>query len=182
MSEVKPIRIDLTEEDMQYSLWLGKFRYDPFKFASRDGIQGNTINSQNFFPNKEPWFRSYVGAVGEVAYSKWTGYPITETTWNDGRSVEDGTDFPDGSNVKASEIDEIPNLLIPVVHYKKWIPKSYVLAWARLLQRECFLLGKITRKKADDVKYLVKKGDRKMKCNTYWIERHHLNIADLLPF
>jgi len=179
---VKPIRIDLTEDDLYYSLKLGKFRYGPFKSAKKDGIQGNTKNSQNFYEDKAPWYRSFIGAIGEVAYSKWTGWPIVETTWNKGDSVEDGTDFPDGSNTKSSAEDYKPNLLIPVVHYKKWIPKSYVLAWVKLRRRECFLLGKISRIKADEVKYCVKKGDRKMKVNTYWIERQHLTIADLYPF
>lgn len=174
-----PVKVDLTEDEINYSLWLGQYRYDPFKYAARKGIRGNTINSQNFFEDKKPWYRHFIGAIGEKAYSKFSNWPIIETTWNDGRSGEDGTDFPNGANIKASPIYGMPNLLIPVDQWERHEPFSYVLAWVKLRQRECHLMGLVTRQKANRVKYKVKKGDRKMKVDTWWIDLKHLSVADL---
>jgi len=179
MDYTSPVRIPLTEDDLNYALWLGKYRYDPFKFAARSGIEGNTINSRNFFPDKEPWYRNFIGAIGEKAYSKFSNWPIIETTWNDGRSAEDGSDFPNGFKVKASPIKGVPNLLIPVDQWKRHKPKGYILAWVKLSRRECFLMGQILREKADTLKYFVKKGDRNTQVNTYWTERKYLSVADL---
>lgn len=169
----------MTEDDLHYSVWLGKFRWKPFRYAKKRGIEGDTKNSRNFFENKAPWYRSFIGACGEKAYSKFSNWPIIETTWNDGRSFEDGSDFPNGFNVKASEINNMPNLLIPVDQWDRHKPKGYILAWVRLRERECFLLGQALRTLVDEKKIYLKKGERKMKVDTYWTDREYLSIADL---
>ena len=74
----------LAPTDQEFALWLGKRR--------AASVPDETENSANFFEDKgmPPWWRHYLGVLGERAYSILTGEPVN--TWTIGRG-DDGSDF-----------------------------------------------------------------------------------------
>ena len=133
----------------------------------------DTKNSFNMGFEK-PFIRHWIGACGEKVYSLLTGHEID--TWTIGIG-DDGTDFSDGAQVKASAIKNMPNLLIPVSQWDRKKAEFYVLIWiqsVKFKRPDSCVMGIVTRQEADACKMFVKKGDRKTYCDTWWIDRNYL--------
>ena len=102
----------------------------------------DTKNSKNMTPEKPAWWRHYIGCLGEYAFSKLTNQKIHKII---GKG-DPGTDFPCGTNVKASDLSHEPNLLIHKQSaWDRKRAKRYALAWVKL-PRVSFL-GEITEQK-----------------------------------
>ena len=126
--------ITLTEEQMEFAYNIGYKRSASVNHAV-------TRKSFNAYENKKPdWWRHYIGALGEVAYSIHIGKEIDTTTIGRG---DDGTDFDNGVDVKSSDLNRKPNLLLGVNQFNKKYAKRYILAWVKLPEVE--LLGYIDR-------------------------------------
>ena len=74
-----------------------------------------TKNSINCFKNKAGWYRHYLGVLGELAYSIHSGLKIRPFTGE----ADNGTDFDNGVDVKASDTKYKPNLLLFEKQFKK---------------------------------------------------------------
>lgn len=151
--------IYLCDEDL-------KFCESHAKKRSGSMDDADTLNSQNFYNNKPPWWRHYIGMLGEFAYQVHSGYKVDTTTIGEG---DDGTDFPGGIQVKASDLGVMPNLMFPLKQWQRKSANIYVLAWV-VLPRTIHLLGWITREKADRVKVIHEYG----RGSTYLIDREYL--------
>ena len=89
-----------------------------------------------------PLDRHFAGALGEIAWGRFTGFEVDKRTIGRG---DGGTDFSGGIDIKTrvSWNRYRPNLLIPV---KQWIredrpkPNKYVLCW---ISKEEFEAGAI---------------------------------------
>lgn len=129
-----------------------------------------TKNSANFFADRPPWFRHFVGACGEVAFAKTYDLPVDEDTIGRG---DDGTDFPGGIQVKTAFQKRPPRLMFP---QRQWLRKHaqiYVLAWApaELECSEISLIGWIRRQRAVE----LLRGPRDFGYGpTVWIEQADL--------
>jgi hypothetical protein len=129
--------ITLTEEQLDFAHSVG------FKRSASVG-HAVTRKSFNAYENKKPdWWRHYIGALGELAYSIYIGKEIDTTTIGRG---DDGTDFDNGVDVKSSDLNRKPNLLLGINQFNKKYAKRYVLAWVKIPTVE--LIGYIDR---DDV-------------------------------
>lgn len=154
------IRVELTPEDKKFC----------WKWAQkRSGSMGDndTKNSHSFGMNSKT--RHYVGLLGERAYGKYIDFPVDTATIGRG---DDGTDFPDGIQVKGAMTEKMPNLLIPVDQYDRKPCESYVLVWVK--KTHAIILGIINREVVEKVKKFIKEGDRGMYCDTWWVDREHL--------
>lgn len=100
----------------------------------------DTTNSQNWMNGKPPYWRHYVGRVGEEIVSLFSGWPLDWDTIGRG---DDGTDFPHGIQVKTRETTEKPNLLIPVSQFNRKTCVYYILVW--LNEPHAHIIGWITR-------------------------------------
>jgi len=110
----------------------------------------STRNSQNFFEGSEPWYRHFIGVLGEKAYSAYSGYPVDDQTIGRGDS---GVDFPGGVQVKTACLESKPRLMIPQSQYDRKMCEYYVLAWVRSGDySSVVILGRITRSHFDDIK------------------------------
>ncbi len=126
--------ITLTEKQIEFAKDLG------FKRSASVG-HAVTRKSFNAYENKKPdWWRHFIGALGEVAYSVYIGKEVDTTTIGTG---DDGTDFDNGVDVKSSDLNRRPNLLLGVKQFNKKYAKRYVLAWVKLPTVE--LMGYIDR-------------------------------------
>ena len=125
--------ITLTEEQIEFAKDLG------FRRSASVG-HAETKNNFNAYKTKPKWWRHYVGALGEVAYSVYIGKEVDTTTIGTG---DDGTDFDHGVDVKSSDLNRRPNLLLGINQFNKKYAKRYVLAWVQLPKVE--LIGYIDR-------------------------------------
>lgn len=140
----------------------------------RSGSMGhrNTPLSRN--PNMKSLLRHKIGARAEVVYSLHTGYPVDDKTIGIG---DTGTDFPDGAQVKGSNIKKMPNILIPIEDWPRKPPKFYVLVWVQNMKfkrSHSYILGKISREEADRVKEFKPKGFMGFYCDNYVIWNKYL--------
>lgn len=131
------ISFALNTVDWRWATGLGKKRSGSMDHA-------NTKNSRNFMPDKPPWWRHVIGVVAELGYSWWSGCPVNTTTIGRG---DDGTDFPGGIQVKGSDHETPPDLLLGVSQWNRKHAAIYVLAWVR--PDEVILMGWITRKEIE---------------------------------
>jgi hypothetical protein len=141
--------------------------------------------SFNGFPHKEKWFKFFIGAIGEFAYSDFSGLPFD---WEH-RYRFTVLDFPDGAQVKSTTAQE---LVIPMYEWdKNQHPRFYVLALVRLFDTEepfyakVELAGKTTREEAEKQKIVCKlpnvgnkswQVERKYLHHVgmpYWQRKHH---------
>ena len=143
-------------------------------------------NSSNFIIKKEEWYRIFVGNCGEKAYEIITGQSINEEILLMG---DDGYDFPDGCNVKASERGTPPNLMWPVKQWnrKAHLAKFFVLAWVRPLSlkkrtanhvSDVEIMGRISYNNAKKHRELLVKGHpvySPLAGPTYFVSRGHLD-------
>jgi hypothetical protein len=129
------IQFVLSDEELEWCKQLG------FK-RSASKNHADTLNSKNFMPKKPKWHRHYVGAIGELAYSKYCGDPVNTDIIGVG---DDGTDFPGGVQVKASDTKKIPNLMFPKNQFYRKKAKVYVLVWVKI--PSVYLVGKIDRQR-----------------------------------
>jgi len=125
--------ITLTKEQIEFAKDLGYKRSASMNHA-------NTKNSHNPYKNKPNWHRHIVGALGEVAYSIYSGEVVDTTTLGRG---DEGFDFKNKTDVKASDINTKPNLILGVENFKRKYAEIYVLAWVKLPEVE--LIGYINR-------------------------------------
>ena len=126
--------ITLTEEQLNFAHNVG------FKRSASVG-HAVTKKSFNAYENKKPdWWRHYIGAIGELAYSIYIGKEIDTTTIGRG---DDGTDFDNGVDVKSSDLNRKPNLLLGINQFNKKYAKRYVLAWVQIPKVE--LIGYIDK-------------------------------------
>ena len=159
------VMIQLTPEELKLAIKLGR---------RRSGSVGHAETLYSHNPTMGSLIRHIIGAKAEYVYSRYTGYPVDITTIGKG---DDGTDFPDGANVKGSEIEKKPNLLIDLISWERIVPKFYVLIWVqnpKFNRLHSEILGFITREDADRVKYKVLKGERGCIRDDWWIERRYL--------
>lgn len=125
--------ITLTEEQIEFAKNLGFKRSASMNHA-------NTKNSCNPYKNKPNWHRHVVGALGELAYSIYSGEKIDTETIGRG---DEGYDFNNKTDVKSSDLDRKPNLILGVNNFKRKYAERYVLAWVKIPTVE--LLGYIDR-------------------------------------
>jgi len=130
--------IKLSEKQIQFAKDLGFKRSASMNHAT-------TKNSFNPFKNKPNWHRHYVGALGELAYSIYSGEEVDVTTIGRG---DEGYDFNNKTDVKSSDLDRKPNLILGVNNFNRKYAERYVLAWIKLPEIE--LLGYITRQEIID--------------------------------
>lgn len=134
--EQRTTDIHINSNDLKWCLDLGLKRSGSMGHMetpnSKDMMKGST------YGNVPPWFRHYLGAIGEKAYSIMTGFPVNDITIGRGDS---GIDFPDGYQVKCSGLTKIdkatgervlPNLLFLVDQWdrKHVLAKNFCLMWA----------------------------------------------------
>lgn len=121
--------------------------YDLAMKRSGSMNHADTKNSRNFFKDKPNWYRHYVGAVGEYAYSKVSGEEVDYKTIGKG---DKGFDFGDGIDIKTKASEYKPDLILNAIQYERKNPKTYVLVWIRtpkqkLEETEVELVGWIHR-------------------------------------
>ncbi len=88
----------------------------------------DTPNSKNMNPERPGWHRHFIGVIGELAYSWFSDHPVNQDTIGEG---DDGTDFPDGVQIKSSDLDHEPNLLFLTKQWERKLARTYVLAWVQ---------------------------------------------------
>lgn len=88
----------------------------------------DTLNSKNLIPGRPPYWRHYIGIIGELAYAWFSGQKVDIKTIGRG---DTGFDFPDGAQVKTSDIEHVPKLMILASQWQRKHAKFYVLAWVR---------------------------------------------------
>lgn len=175
---VAPVMVHLNSREVAEALKLGKTR-------SGQHNDADTLNSQNYYKELgyPGWWRHFTGALAEVAYRQYTGWEILTANCADG---DCGIDFEDGSQVKGTMQNNSPNLLRPVSQVirmlKKIIPLRYVLGWVipegNKLYKVMFL-GQISHADVEKYQYIVEKGRRNMKVDTYWVDRDRLCFFNL---
>lgn len=94
----------------------------------------DTKNSISMNHNSQK--RHYIGAVGELAYSKFSGLPVDVDTIGEG---DNGNDFENGVNVKCSMSVMQPDLLFPKKQFNRKKSNYYVLSWIH--ESEVYLVG-----------------------------------------
>tara|TARA_R110002050_G_scaffold94607_2_gene196808 strand:- start:552 stop:1022 length:471 start_codon:yes stop_codon:yes gene_type:complete len=124
-----------------------------------------TKNSVNCFKDKAGWYRHYLGVLGELAYSIHTGFKIRPFTGE----ADNGTDFDNGVDVKASDTKYKPNLLLFEKQFARKFAKSYVLVWIRLPYVQ--IIGEIKREKVIELKEIKNFGWG----NSYFVNNKHLS-------
>lgn len=143
----KPIAL-LSPEQIKFCRDLGMKR-------SRSMNHADTLNSANWMPHRHPSDRHVVGVYGEMGYSIITDQPIDDKTIGRG---DKGWDFPDGTNVKSSDlVYQKPNLIISARQFHRIHSPRYCLAWVRLPYVE--LLGTISRERFMAIKQKVNFGN-----------------------
>ena len=154
-----------------------KFSVEQMLFAKDLAIKrsgsmnhADTKNSQNFIKDKQPWWRHFIGVVGEMAYSIYSDYPIDQTTIGRGDS---GVDFPNGVQVKASDTVLKPNLMFPVSQFNRKIARTYVLVWVFPTGHQAEIIGSISR---EDIEKHRTEHDFGYG-NTYIVSNKHLELV-----
>tara|TARA_R110000803_G_scaffold110897_1_gene179353 strand:+ start:489 stop:959 length:471 start_codon:yes stop_codon:yes gene_type:complete len=153
------MNITLTDKQILYCKDLAMKRSGSVNHAE-------TKNSINCFKEMPGWHRHYVGALGEMAYSIYSGKEIDTTTIGRG---DDGTDFDNGVDVKTSTSKYKPNLLIFKKQFERKFAKNYVLAWLKLPVVE--LIGTISRDDFNEHKEIKNFGYG----DSYSVDKIHLN-------
>jgi len=125
--------ITLNEEQINFAKDLGFKRSE-----SKQHLE--TKNSKNFLKGKPPWHRHIVGALGELAYSLYSKEEIDTSIIGRG---DNGYDFKNKTDIKASDLSKKPNLIIGVNNFERKYAENYVLAWVKLPEIE--LIGQISR-------------------------------------
>lgn len=125
--------INLTERDHILAKWVAIIK--SYSVGCTD-----TKNSQNFFDDKHPLYRSYLGMLGEVGFAKYSGLKMNIDTIGIG---DDGTDFDYGIQVKCSDAKNKPNLMFPLTQYHRKHAEYYILTWYRKNALE--IIGYTTR-------------------------------------
>lgn len=125
----------------------------------------DTVNSRNMLRGRPPYWKHYVGAVGEVIFSMYSGLPVDETTIGRG---DEGSDFPGGIQVKCSDTRYEPNLMVLKSLWERKPAKLYVLCW--LNEPKVFILGAITSQEFLNAKETIELGHGP----TYVVRHQHL--------
>lgn len=88
----------------------------------------DTIHSINMLKDRPPYWRHYVGVLGELCYAWFSGQKVDIITIGRG---DDGTDFPDGVQVKSSDLagNRPPRLMLNPDQWRRKRAFDYVLAW-----------------------------------------------------
>lgn len=125
------------------------FKHGMARSASMN--HADTKNSRNFFSGKPPYHRHVLGIKGELAYSWWLRHinryhPVDIKTLGRG---DTGTDFPGGVQIKSSDLDHVPNLLIGVTQWQRKHANYYVLAWVR--PEHVWLIGWISTEEFEKI-------------------------------
>lgn len=157
------IKIEFSKEDFEFCHELG---------LKRSGSVGHadTKNSPRMVHGSR--YRHYLGVVGELAYSKYSGLEVDIHTIGKG---DDGTDFPNGVNVKCSDAKNKPNLLILSQQFKRKYSDYYVMVW--YTQGDVYLLGWATRDQLYTHKKVVDFGYGE----TYLYSNRNLKPMNLIP-
>lgn len=125
--------VELTSDEIINAYYIGYNR-------SKSVNHSDTKISKNLHKNRPNWWRHFIGALGEVAYSKVTGEDVDTETLGKG---DQGYDFKNGIDIKSSDLNRKPNLIISKQAFDSKICKTYLLAWVKLPYVE--LLGTIER-------------------------------------
>lgn len=139
----------------------------------------DTKNSQNW-TGGPGWKRHVAGGRAEVAYTKWSGQPLTRNVIGRG---DGGIDFADGTQLKSSE-HAMPNVLVPK---KQWnrpdVPKSsyFVLAKVITRERKVQIIGAITYKDASRKKVSRIIQTRRGLVPSWFIDAGHLGDLRMIP-
>lgn len=135
----------------------------------------DTKNSRNMMTHRPPWYRHYIGVIGELAYSWFSKQPVDVKTIGRG---DDGTDFPSGVQVKASDLGHEPALMFLKTQWQRKQAKVYVLAWVQLTTpvKRVSLLGWLTR---EDIELLCELKDYG-KGETMVVDAKHLKPVETM--
>jgi hypothetical protein len=126
------VQIPFTYDDFYYCVQIAELRTSTnnyYKIA-----EPRQIEKKISVPKKH-----YIGAIGELAYSKYSGLPIDTEAYTYG---DDGTDFKNGVDVKSSMINSCPNLLLKK-EFMRDTAKYYVLSWIN--HDDVYLIGWISK-------------------------------------
>jgi hypothetical protein len=145
---------------MSYVYKLAKQRHDAKHKSFRNASQivpehrGNDFERQ--FKIEKEYMPHFLGLVGELAWSLYTGEPVDENIY----SVRDGGEDFHGVEVKTITYsgDGEPELKIKVSEYESKRPEMYVLVKFDLSSKEVTILGTISRTAFDDKKVEKKYG------------------------
>lgn len=139
----------------------------------------DTLNSKNFFKNRPGWWRHFIGALGEIVFSHYSGFPVDTHTIGRG---DDGTDFPGGIQIKCSDYPSAPNILIPEAQWDRKTCQLYVLIWVQLDRHVAQIMGAITRERAKAVRRSVTFGnDRSWRIDHQALEPIQNYVQPVLP-
>jgi len=121
------VQIPFTLQDYQFCASLADKR------SSSMGHQ-DTKNSITMTHSSQK--RHYIGVIGELAYSKFSGLPVDVITIGRG---DDGNDFQNGVNVKCTDRKSKPDLLFLKKQFERKISNYYVLSWIH--ESNVYLVG-----------------------------------------
>jgi hypothetical protein len=113
-----------------------KFSIEKGTKRSASMNHADTQNSQNFFKGRDPAWRHIVGFGAEVIVKWWARDYLQQEWLVDTKTLgrgDDGTDFPFGIQVKASNSNRMPDLLLTEKQWlrKKRKTKRIILVWVR---------------------------------------------------
>lgn len=109
----------------------------------------DTKNSKNMTPNKAPWWRHYIGALGEVAFREITGQEMP----NIYGKGDEGNDFPCGSNIKSSDHPNCNLLIHKKTAWDRKRAERYILVQIKL--PKVIFLGEMTETKINNLIKIV---------------------------
>lgn len=135
----------------------------------------DTVNSRSMMrqQGRPDWWRHHIGALGEIVFSLYSG--LTVNTWTIGRG-DDGSDFPGGINVKASDCKTEPRLMILKTMWERKHAKVYVIVWIN--EPHAHILGGITSEEFAR----VHKSHDWGRGETYFVEANQLHPIEEFHF
>lgn len=148
------MKITLTKKDLEFAYEVASSRHNAKSKSFRntkilfDHTKGDFVPDKNVMPH-------YIGVIGELAWSKYSGQPIDMEIY---KVRDSGTDF-NGVEVKTITYNGSgePELKIKVEEFHSKTPEIYVLAHFDL-KKTVTLLGRVTRDAFDKHKKKKKYG------------------------
>lgn len=137
--------------------------------TKKDFKRGIEIAAKRNRGDYKNFYKDFIGVIGELAYSIHTGLPMNENIYNFG---DHGIDFPDGAQVKASDLDVLPNLQILEEKWGDQTAKFFVLMWF-CYPNTVYIVGKISREKANGLTEIVEyNGERLVRISNQYLEEY----------
>jgi len=146
----------------------------------------DTVNSKNMRPDRPGYWRHYVGIIGELAYSWFSEQVLGIIQKVDIKTIgrgDTGIDFPDGSQIKATDCHKVPRLMVIVSQWKRKEEKRFVLAWIRWNVKPLptvSLMGWITREEFEKL-HRIEDAGRAMG-PSMWVDHKELHPMETLKY